>query len=212
MKKITIILADDHTLVREGFVHLLKQNENYSVLAEAKDGEELLILLSQHQPKVVLLDLSMPKLNGVEALSIIQTQYPTIKVIILTMHEEVEYAFRCIKRGAKGYLLKNTEPIELYTAIDIVNNGGTYFIPAISNALITNFTAGKFQPSNLSERELEVLKYVAKGLSAKAVADLLSISSRTVETHKVNIMKKLKVTNTAELVNKTIREKLITDT
>jgi len=188
MKKVNIILADDHTLVREGFVQLLKQNENFNVLAEAKDGEELLKLLSHHEPDVVMLDLSMPKLNGVEALAIIQEQFPAVKVIVLTMHEEVEYAVKCIKRGVKGYLLKNTEPVELYSAINTVADGGTYFTPAISNALIKNMVSNKPYHDILSERELEVLKYVVKGLSAKMIADALSISSRTVETHKINMM------------------------
>jgi DNA-binding NarL/FixJ family response regulator len=208
MEKVNIILADDHTLVREGFVQLLIQNKNFNVLGEAKDGEELLKLLSHQQPDVVMLDLSMPKLNGVEALSIIQEQFPAVKVIVLTMHEEVEYAVKCIKRGVKGYLLKNTEPAELYTAIDTVADGGTYFSPAISNALIKNMASHKPHNDVLSEREIEVLQYVVKGMSAKMIADTLSISPRTVETHKINMMRKLKVGNTAELVNKAMQEKL----
>ena len=125
------------------------------------------------------------------------------------MHEEVEYAMKCIQKGAKGYLLKNTEPNELYQAIYTVAEGGTYYTPVISNALLSGLSSNKSQNEILTEREKEVLKHVIKGLSAKMIGDELNISARTVETHKINLMKKLKVSNTAELVTKTLQEKLL---
>jgi DNA-binding NarL/FixJ family response regulator len=209
MEKIEIIVADDHNLVREGFCSLLKQNTDYHVIAEAKNGEEVLELLTKLKPQILLLDLTMPKLSGMDVLAIIQEQYPDIKTIILTMHEETQYATKCIQKGAKGYLLKNTEPTELYQAINTVSAGGAYYTPNISNVLLSNLALNKTPNELLSEREKEILKLVIKGLSAKMVGDTLSISARTVENHKVNIMKKLKVNNTAELVSKAINEKLV---
>ncbi len=209
MEKINIIVADDHNLVREGFCSLLKKNKDFNVIAEAKDGEELISLLSELQPHVVLIDVSMPKLNGIESLAIMQKKYPDVKAIVLTMHEEAEYAVKAIQNGAKGYLLKNTEPDELYQAIMTVASGGNYYIPTVSNVLLGNIASNKSSDEPLSEREKEVLKYVVKGLSAKMIADTLSISPRTVETHKINVMKKLKVANTAELITKAFQGKLV---
>lgn len=209
MKKINLILADDHNLVREGFRSIINKNQDFTVIAEAQNGEELLELLPEQKPDIILLDLSMPKLNGMETLKLLQSQYPDIKTIVLTMHEETEYALKCIQKGAKGYLLKNTEPTELYEAIYTVADGGTFYTPAISNALLGGLLSGKPQSELITEREKEVLKYVVKGLSAKMIADELNISARTVETHKINVMKKLKVNNTAELVTKILQEKLL---
>jgi DNA-binding NarL/FixJ family response regulator len=209
MGKINIILADDHNLVREGFRSIINKNEDFCVVTEAKDGEELMKLLETEKPHIVILDLSMPKLNGIETLKLMNIKFPEIRAIILTMHEEAEYAMKCVQKGAKGYLLKNTEPSELYQAIYTVAEGGTYYTPVISNALLSGLSSSKSQNENLTEREKEVLKHVIKGLSAKMIGDELNISARTVETHKINLMKKLKVSNTAELVTKTLQEKLL---
>lgn len=212
MEKIKIVIADDHKLVREGFVQLLTQNEKFELLAAAQDGEELLAFLKIHQPDIIILDISMPKLNGVGAITFIQEHYPQIKVIVLTMHEEVEYAFQCIKKGAKGYLLKNAEPSELYEAIYKVAFGETYYTPVIAKALITKMANNREKEEQLlSDREKEVIRCVIKGMSAKMIADTLLISSRTVEAHKVNIMKKMGVNNTAELVAKALKENIVSN-
>lgn len=208
-EKINIILADDHNLVREGFSSLLKKNKEYNVVAEAKNGEEVLELLNHTKPHILLLDLTMPKLNGMETLAIVHEKYPEIKTIILTMHEEAEYATKCIQKGAKGYLLKNTEPAELYHAIDVIAGGGAYYTPQISNALLANMSNNKTPDEAITDREKEVLKLVIKGLSAKMIAAELDISTRTVENHKMNIMKKLKVGNTAEMISKALNERLL---
>ncbi len=216
MDKINIILADDHTLVRQGIKTLLKKNKDFNIVAEAKDGIETLQLLAEHQADVILLDLSMPFLTGFDAIPQIKEQFPSVKIIILTMHEEASYITMCVQKGANGYLFKNTEPSELYHSIYSVVAGENYFTAAVSKILISGIAQGNLPSESsrakLSEREIEVLKYIVDGLSAKMVADKLSISSRTVETHKVNIMRKLEVANTAELVSKVFQENLFDKT
>lgn len=210
MDKINIILADDHILVREGFKALLKKNKDFNIVAEAKDGNEVMELLSHLNVDILLLDLSMPHLSGFEAISFVKEQFPQVKIIILTMHEEAEYIIKSVQKGVNGYLLKNTEPSELYHAIKTVASGENYYTSAVSKILISSVASNESsKPSlyqTLSEREREVLTYIVEGLSAKMIADKLDISPRTAETHKVNIMRKLEVANTAELVRKALLE------
>ena len=211
--KIRIILADDHVLVREGFKSLLIKNKDFEVAGEAENGRMLLDLIENLSADVLLVDISMPELSGIEAITQMKKINPNLKFIILTMHEEAEYIVKSIRAGAHGYLLKNAETEELENAIRTVYSGGKYFNSTISNIMIDNLSKhsdpDKEELSGLTVREKEILQYVADGLSTKLIADKLSISARTVETHRVHIMKKLQVSNGAEMVKKGLEQKII---
>lgn len=203
--KIRIILADDHTLIREGFKSLLGKNENFILVGEAENGRDLIALIDELLPDIVLLDISMPHMNGLQAMDEISKQHPHIKLIILTMHEEREYILQALKSGASGYLLKNIERFELERAITTVYEGGKYFSPAITSILAdAAIRQDPVETPDLTPREKEVLNLVAKGNSTKQIADMLKISIRTVESHRMNMLKRLKVNNTAELVRKSV--------
>ncbi|MEO8471830.1 MAG: response regulator transcription factor [Chryseolinea sp.] len=208
--KIRIALADDHTLIREGFKSLLGKNENFTLVGEADNGKDLIALVDEFLPDIVLLDISMPQMNGLQAMEQISKQHPFIKLIILTMHEEREYILQALKSGASGYLLKNIERFELERAIATVYEGGKYFSPAITNILAeAAIRQDPGETPELTPREKEVLNLVAKGNSTKQIADILKISIRTVESHRMNMLKRLKVNNTAELVKKSVELKLL---
>jgi len=211
MEKISIVIADDHRLIRDGIKTLLKKDIDLEVVGEADNGEELINLLNTVTPDVILADISMPKFNGIEAMAALKKINPNLKFIILTMHEEPEYIIKSIQAGAGSYLLKNVEYEELQKAVRTVAGGGKYFNPSISTIMIENLAriTEKEEQAALTPREVEVLKEVANGLSAKLIADKFSLSVRTVETHRVNIMKKLNAHNTAEVIKKAIEQKLI---
>ncbi|MFN6944707.1 MAG: response regulator [Cytophagaceae bacterium] len=211
MSKVKIALADDHKLVRDGIKSLLTKVPDFVITGEADNGEELMQLLKKAKPDVVLLDISMPKLNGLEAIPLIKSSYPNIRIILLTMHADPDYIIKAIQAGTHGYLLKNVEPEELELAVKTVSRGEKYFNATISNIMIDNISRLEENKNDsvLSPRELEVLSLVANGLSTKMIADKLTISIRTVETHRLNIMKKLNVNNTAELVRKAIEKNMI---
>jgi DNA-binding NarL/FixJ family response regulator len=210
MNKIRILLADDHPLIRAGFKSLLGKNERFEIVGEAENGKELLEFAGTLQPDIVLADISMPLTNGLDALEQLSNVYPSIKSIVLTMHEEREYILRALKVGASGYLLKNIERFELERAIITVFEGGKYFSPIVTNILAD--AVGKaevHEPGDITPREKEVLALVARGNSTKQVADILGISVRTVESHRINMLKKMKVNNTAELIKKAFDLKLL---
>jgi DNA-binding NarL/FixJ family response regulator len=211
--KITIVLADDHKIVRDGLKSFLARIPDFVVIAEAEDGEQLLSIFEEMMPDVALIDITMPRMNGLEALKQLHEQNPNAKVIILSMHEEPDYIMKAIQNGAKGYLLKNTDEKELESAIRSVANGGKYFNSIVSSIMIENLshkTPVQMQAEiHISQREKEVLKWVSEGLSNKMIGDKLFISVRTVETHRLNLLRKLEVNNTAELVKKAIESGLI---
>ncbi len=210
MKKIRILLADDHPLIREGFRAVLGKTEHFEIVAEAENGKDLLKLAGELHPDIILMDISMPMMNGFEAMKSLNLQYPLIKFIMLTMHEEREYVLQALKGGASGYLLKNIDRFELERAIVTVHEGGKYFSPQVANILAE--LAVKPEPVEVAEltpREREVLDLVAKGNSTKQIADMLKISIRTVESHRINMLKRMKVSNTAELIKKAAEMKLL---
>jgi DNA-binding NarL/FixJ family response regulator len=210
MNKIRILLADDHPLIRAGFKSLLGKNERFEIVGEAENGKELLELAGTMKPDIVLADISMPLTNGLDALEQLSNVYPSIKSIVLTMHEEREYILRALKVGASGYLLKNIERFELERAIITVFDGGKYFSPIVTNILADAVVKPEVHdPGDITPREKEVLVLVAKGNSTKQVADILGISVRTVESHRINMLKKMKVNNTAELIKKAFDLKLL---
>ncbi|HSZ24207.1 MAG TPA: response regulator transcription factor [Cytophagaceae bacterium] len=212
MNKIKIIIADDHRLIRDGIKAMLARNERFELLGEAEDGEQLVALLQEVLPDVVLIDITMPKKNGIEIFSELKKINPNLKFILLTMHEEPEYVIKAVKGGASGYLLKNLEYEELEKAVLTVANGGKYFNEHISRILLENLhsnTEEEAMNDKLTEREQEVLAEIVKGFTTKQIAEKLFISHRTVETHRVNLMKKLEVHNIAELVKIALDKKMV---
>lgn len=210
--KIKIILADDHELVRGGIKSLLEINPSFEVIAEVNTGKELIDLLDEVLPDIILTDISMPDMSGLEAAALLLHINPNLKFIMLTMHDDPEYILNSVEIGAKGYLLKNMGLKELQTAIITVANGGKYFNQQISALMIDSLSTNKKPKENIPEltaREIEILKEVVNGLSTKLIADKLNISARTVETHRLHLMKKMMTQNTAELVRKAMELKLI---
>ena len=211
MRKIRILLADDHPLIRAGFKSLLGKNERFEIVGEAENGKELLELAGTLHPDIILTDISMPLTNGLDAVEQLSDLYPSIRSIVLTMHDEREYILRALKVGASGYLLKNIERFELERAIISVFEGGKYFSPIVTNILADAVVKPEVPDSgDITPREKEVLELVAKGNSTKQVADILGISVRTVESHRINMLKKMKVNNTAELIKKAFDLRLLT--
>jgi DNA-binding NarL/FixJ family response regulator len=207
-----IVLADDHLMFREGIKSILEKGRDLKVVGEVADGLELLELLKKCSPDIVILDICMPNLRGVEATREIKTSYPDLKVLILSMHKEKEYFYHAISAGAEGYLLKEDAYTELFEAIDKIRQGDRYVSPLLSGELAYDlgqaYRKREFRvPSKpLTTREGEVLKLVAEGKSNKEIAELLYISVRTVEHHRANIMSKLGISETAGLVKYAIRE------
>jgi DNA-binding NarL/FixJ family response regulator len=200
-----IVLADDHVMFRQGIKRIIEETEGLEVVGEASDGFELLQLLKNLQPDIVLLDISMPHIRGIEATREIKSLYPDVKVLILTMHRKKEYLYHAISAGAQGYLLKEDSDVELFSAVKTIRNGGFYVTRLLAGELaedISHMYKGNAElPSQpLTTREREVLKLIAEGKSNKEIANLLFISARTAENHRANIMRKLNLSKTADIV------------
>lgn len=210
---IRIILADDHTVVRAGLKSLLDQETTMEVIAEASDGREVLELVRQHEPDMVIMDVAMPELNGVDATRQLRADYPEIKVLALSMHSDKRFVLTMLKAGASGYLLKNCATRELTQAIQTIITNRQYISPDIANVVIEELSrdpaqAAETPAANLTRREREVLQLLAEGNSVKAIATQLHVSNSTVETHRRQIMEKLDLHNLAELTKYAIREGL----
>lgn len=217
-KPITVLVADDHTIVRRGLVSLLSLGDGIEVIAEAPDGRIAVDLALQLEPDVVLMDISMPVLNGLEATARIRKQAPHIKVLVLSAYDNEEYITQVVKSGANGYLLKNSSSDELYAAIRSVSSGHAFFSPAVSKVIADNYVrrSASTEPeirvsmdSRLTSREREILQLVAEGHTHQKVADFLHISVRTVDTHCNNIMKKLDIHESAGLVTYAIKNGIV---
>jgi two-component system, NarL family, response regulator NreC len=221
MPKVRIALADDHDVVRSGLRALLRTSADFSVVGEAGDGEEAVRLAEKVKPDVILMDISMPNLDGIAATKVIKERFPEVKVVILTVHEDEEYAFQILRAGASGYVLKNASKKDIFKAIESAVSGERFFSPGISNIIVEGFIKRaneqpqKDQPpqasSNqpLTKRETEVLKYIALGNTNRQIADALFLSFRTVNTHRANIMQKLDIHETAGLVRYAISMGLV---
>jgi two-component system, NarL family, response regulator NreC len=209
MTFIKIMVVDDHQLFRDGLLALLSKDEDIHIIGTASSSEELLEALKTKHPHVVLMDISMKEMDGLEAIRLAKDAYPDVKFIVLTMHAEGQYVVKAVRNGAYGYLLKNADEHELLEAIHAVFSGKKYFNEEISQLMIGNMAMEGEPHKKLSSRETEVLKLVSEGKTTKEIADQLFVSTRTVETHRVNMMKKLKVQNTAELIKKAAQLKLI---
>jgi DNA-binding NarL/FixJ family response regulator len=208
-----IVLADDHVLFRQGVRRILEEKGEFEVIGEASDGLELLALLRRLAPHLVVLDISMPLLRGIESLPEIKATHPNAKVLMLTMHKDRAYLYKAISAGANGYLLKEDAESELFTAIDKVRQGKVYVSPGLSDVLTDTLAqacrgdrAAATEVGPLTLRESQVLKLIAEGKPSKEIADLLCISCRTVEHHRANIMAKLNLKGVAELVRYAISE------
>ena len=204
MGKITVLIVDDHTLIRETWSFLLGRNENFEVIAEVGDGQKAIDIARDKRPNIVLLDINMTPLNGFDVLKMIRKQSPGSKVIAVSMHSQPAYAKKMLRMGAKGYITKNSPRQEMLDAIMDVYNGNTYICQEVKNILsdqMLNEEDTAAGLNQLSEREIEVINQIRDGLSSKEIADRLAISIKTVEVHRHNILKKLKVKNTASLIN-----------
>jgi DNA-binding NarL/FixJ family response regulator len=216
MNKIRILLADDHPMVRSGLIKLLEPFKEFVIIGEASDGEEAIAMTKKLEPDVVIIDLSMPKLSGVEATKIIRKNYPSAKVLVLTMYDNEEYVYQILKSGAGGYMLKNSGRDELASAIRAVARGDRFFSPRVSEIVMEAYLRKSETrddvPTNdndtlLTKREREILIYIAEGLNNSQIAEKLFISARTVETHRTNIMQKLDIHDAANLVRFALSKK-----
>jgi NarL family two-component system response regulator LiaR len=212
MNSIKVLVADDHAVLREGICALLAHYEGVTVVGQASNGAQTIEQVGSLQPDIVLMDVSMPGMDGLEATREIKTRWPKTRVVVLTQHENEEYVFPLLKAGASGYVLKKAGGDELVEAIRVVSNGGTFLDPSIAQQVVEHAvqTSPDSSPSpRLTERECEVLRLIAEGMSTREIADTLQVSANTVITHRSNIMEKLDVHNRAELVKYAIRKKLI---
>ena len=214
MSTIRILLADDHTILREGLRILLDAETDMQVVGEAEDGRQAVKMTGELTPDVVLMDISMPLLNGLEATCQIKRQHPGVKVLILSMHDNEEYIRLALARGAMGYLLKDSESHELLEAIRAVQRGEAVLSPAVTRLVIEDALRwGDLQTSQesdgLSPREREVLQLIAEGYTNKEIADILCISIKTVQAHRANLMAKLDLHDRGELIKYAIQKKII---
>jgi DNA-binding NarL/FixJ family response regulator len=215
MAEIRVLLADDHTIVRKGLRSLLDREDRIAVVDEAGDGKETLQKVKQHLPDVVVMDIGMPILNGIEATRQIKKRFPKVKVLILTMHASEEYITEILKAGAAGYVLKQAAPAELISAIEAVCRGDSYLSPSICKKVIQGYgqmNGGGNEPAgfdSLTEREREVMQLIAEGKSTRETANLLFISPKTVEVHRSHFMEKLGLNNTAEIVRYAIHKGIV---
>jgi DNA-binding NarL/FixJ family response regulator len=210
-----ILLADDHVLLRQGLRNIIEKVGALKIVGEAGDGLELLRLLKKLTPHLIILDISMPHLRGLEAVREIRAGHPAVKVLMLTMHKDKEYLHEAISAGAHGYLLKEDADTELYSAIKTIREGKLYLSPFFSKGLTEDWAQNLRGEQTLSSeealttREREILKLIAEGRSSKEIAELLFISPRTVERHRANMMEKLNLRKTADLVRYALKKEYI---
>jgi two-component system, NarL family, response regulator NreC len=212
---IRILLADDHGVVRKGLRFLLERQAGVEIVGEAADGREAVRLAESLEPDIVIMDIAMPLLNGIEATAQMVKRNPGLGVIILSMHSDEDYLLSALNAGAKGYLLKESAEVDLVRAIQAVGKGAPFFSPEISRTMLEDYMRF-LQQRNLqdsydflTEREKEVLQLLAEGKSNKEVASILDVSVYTVDSHRTHLMQKLNLHNTAEIVLYAVRKKII---
>lgn len=222
MKETTIILVDDHSLVRDGIRALLESEQDLKVIGEGADGTEAIILVQEKKPDVLIVDIRMPKMTGIEVVKKLNALNLGVKCIILSMHDSEEYILQSVAAGAKGYLLKDTGKAEFIKAIRTVQEGGKYYSGDISNVLVNNLLnpsintleppkgdAKTSKPFDLTNKEIQVLQLVLSGLTNKQISEKLQNSKRTVETHRFNLMRKMEVKNLMDLSKKAQEHDLV---
>jgi DNA-binding NarL/FixJ family response regulator len=207
----SIIIADDHRMFRESLSKILTMKKVATVIAEASNGKELLELLEKHQPQIILTDISMPEMDGIEATKLAIAKQPNVKILALSSFGDEKYYYSMLKAGAKGFVLKNAGIHELQNAIIEVAKGGTWFSAELIQKVITKFNdkPKKTAESTLTEREIEILKLICESFTNDQIAEKINISFDTVKWHRANIMAKAECTNTAALVIYAIRNKII---
>lgn len=211
---VNILIADDHTILRAGIRSLLDNVPNFKVIGEVENGKDAILLAGSLKPDLLLSDLSMPKTNGTESIQRIKSRYPGIKILVLTVHKTEEYVHAALKAGADGYILKNDTSEELIYGINNIMNGNTYLSPSICNEVVTGYLSDPFKEGSttnidlLTTREREVMKLIAEGYRNKDVAGYLSISLKTVEKHRSNMMKKLDLHSASGITSYAIKNGL----
>jgi len=215
MKKVRVLLADDHQLIRSGIRLMLEREPDMSVVGEASDGREAVALAKSLSPDVVIMDIGMPNLNGIEAAGQMTQENPKLAVMILSMHPDETYVLRALRAGARGYLLKDSAEADLIKAVHVVANGKSFFSPSVSRVLLDDYVR-KLKRSRtddaydlLTPREREVLQLIAEGKSNKDIANLLNLSVYTVESHRSNLMDKLNIRGLPELILYAVRKGII---
>jgi two-component system, NarL family, response regulator NreC len=212
--KIHILIADDHTLLRNGICAILKDEQDMVIVGEANDGREAVRLAGQLKPNVVLMDIAMPLLNGLEATRQIKREHPEINVLVLTMYDNEEYFRKMLEVGASGYIIKRAAATELVAAIHAVHNGEAVLSPAITRLLLEDYLNHdlrneKDDPNALSSREREVLQLIAEGKTSREIAEILNLSVKTVQSHRTSLMQKLDLHDRGELIKYAIQKKII---
>jgi two-component system, NarL family, response regulator NreC len=214
-QKIGILIADDHTLLRSGIRALLEDEQDMVIVGEANDGREAVRLAGQLKPNVILMDIAMPLLNGLEATRQIKREHPEINVLVLTMYDHEEYFRQMLEVGASGYIIKRAAANELVAAIRAVYNGEAILSPVITRLLLEDylnrdsFTKEEDDPNALSSRESEVLQLIAEGKTSREIAEILSLSVKTVQSHRTNLMQKLGLHDRGDLIKYAIQKKII---
>jgi two-component system response regulator NreC len=215
MNKIHILLADDHAVMRTGLRLVLERQPDFEVVGEASDGREAVALTQQHRPEVVVMDVTMPNLNGIEAARQISAALPQSGIVMLSMHSDESYVLRALKAGARGYLLKESAESDLIAAIRAVNAGKAFFSPAVSRMLVEDYVR-QLQDREIEDsyellttREREILQLIAEGKSNKEIAAILNLSLYTIETHRGNLMEKLNLHTVPELILYAVRKGVI---
>ena len=204
MEKITILIADDHTLVRETWSFILNTDERFNVIAESGSGEDAVEQAKLLRPNIVIMDINLPGINGIEATQLIRKYSPASKILGVSLHTQPTYARKMIQKGAMGYVTKNSSREEMFKAIIEVQNGRRYICDEIKNILSEQVINGEDPQTGLnalSQREIEIINFIKKGFSSKEIAESLDISVKTVEVHRYNVLKKLNLKNSAALVN-----------
>ena len=213
MTDLQVVIADDHTLMRAGLRMLLEDMPGVTVVGEAEDGESLLTMARELKPDMVITDISMARLNGLEATARLLQEHPAMRVVILSMHHTEEYVQQALRHGASAYLLKDSAPVELGLAVRAVQRGETYLSPAVSRGVVSDYVQrlrGDGTPrAVLTPRQREVLQLIAEGQSTKEIARRLDLSVKTVETHRIQLMKQLDIHEVAGLVRFAVRMGLV---
>jgi two-component system response regulator NreC len=214
---IRILLADDHTILRAGLKMMLNAQPDMEVVGEAQDGRQAFTEAQRLQPDVVLMDITMPDINGIEATKQIKKILPDVRILMLTMHEHDEYVFQALRAGASGYMLKEAADTELISALHVIQSGQFYLSPTAQSVMVGDYLQRvrsgeeKDSYSSLTEREREILKLVAEGYTNNQIAERLIISPKTVDTHRTHVMDKLNLHSRAELVKYAMRRGLLED-
>lgn len=216
MNKIKIILADDHTIVRNGIRSLLEGLSDVEIVGEAQNGAEAITKVKELNPDVLMIDIAMPVMTGIEATAQVSKRHKTTKCLMLSMHNNEDYILKSVEAGAYGYLLKDTTREEMLRAIRTVASGEKYYSPSVSNIIITSYLqkvkspeAASAPKKKLSKQEKAILKFIIEGSNSRQIAEKLNLSVRTVDNHRASMMKRLSVKNAVELVRKALDENLV---